>query len=247
MSRSNPSDAIRNPATRWFEWSAGANDGFIRWYDRDAKRQVQTDLPFTFLLLDELSTVKGWHDASESGIYANEVRDTRQEVLVVRAFKGGDIATGIYSAIKDRVSASGGHYCASLYIAYKDAGELRIGNLMLKGASAGAWMEFKRQCPSKKDANGKSLRGYYVDAVTISASEQRKKGGTTFRVPVFSLSSVSAETQALAVALDEELQSYLNEYLKRPRAEAATPNVVPSHDEPPPDDNPPPFDDDIPF
>lgn len=87
MSRSNPTDGIKNPATRWFEW-AGGDEGGIKHYDKEAKADVKVALPFTFLLLDELSTVKGWHEPSESGIYANEVRDTRQDALVVRAFKG---------------------------------------------------------------------------------------------------------------------------------------------------------------
>ena len=221
MSRSNPTDGIKNPSTRWFEWAGGDDGGFLRWYDKESGKQVKVDLPFTFLLLDELSTVKGWHDPSESGIYSNEVRDTRQDVLVVRAFKGGELASGVYKSISDRIKAQGGHYCASLYLAYKDGEELRIGNLSLKGAAAGTWMEFKKSAPSKKDANGKSQRAYFVDAVTIGAYDQLKKGATVYRVPKFSLKPVSEETNLQAIALDADLQAFLSDYLKRPKAEAA--------------------------
>lgn len=220
MSRSNPIDGIRNPATRWFEWAGGNDGGFVRWYDKDAGDSVKVALPFTFLLLDELSTVKGWHDPSESGIYANEVRDTRQDVLVVRSFKGGELASGIYKSIKDRITAQGGHYCASLYLAYKDGDELQIGNLCLKGAAASAWMEFKRSAPTRKDGSGRSVRAYFVDAVKIAEFEQLKKGATVYRVPKFSLQQVSAESNQQAVALDAELQAFLADYLKRPKAEA---------------------------
>ena len=221
MSRSNPTEGIKNPSTRWFEWAGGDDGGFLRWYDKEAGKQMKVDLPFTFLLLDELSTIKGWHDPSESGIYSNEVRDTRQDVLVVRAFKGGELASGVYKAIADRVKAQGGHYCSSLYIAYKDGEELRIGNISLKGATAGAWMEFKKSAPLKKDANGKSQRAYFVDAVTIGAYDQLKKGATVYRVPKFSLKPVSEETNLQAIALDADLQAFLSDYLKRPKAEAA--------------------------
>ena len=221
MSRSNPTEGARNPSTRWFEWAGGDDGGFIRWYDKEAGKHVKVDLPFTFLLLDELSTVKGWHDPSESGIYSNEVRDTRQDVLVVRAFKGGELASGVYKSISDRIKAQGGHYCASLYLAYKEGDELRIGNLSLKGAAAGTWMEFKKAAPQKKDSNGKTLRAYFVDAVTIGAFDQLKKGATVYRVPKFALKPVSAETNQQAVALDAELQAFLVDYLKRPKAEAA--------------------------
>lgn len=221
MSRSNPIEGARNPSTRWFEWAGGDDGGFLKWYDKETKQHVKVDLPFTFLLLDELSTVKGWHDPSESGIYSNEVRDTRQEVLVVRAFKGGELASGIYKEISDRIKAQGGHYCASLYLAYKSGDELLIGNLSLKGAAAGAWMEFKKATQSKKDANGKSQRAYFVDAVTIASFDQLKKGATTYRIPKFTLKPVQAETNQQAVALDAELQAFLSDYLKRPKAEAA--------------------------
>lgn len=248
MSRSNPTEGARNPSTRWFEWAGGDDGGYIRWYDKDAGKHVKVALPFTFLLLDELSTVKGWHDPSESGIYSNEVRDTRQDVLVVRAFKGGELASGVYKSISDRIKAQGGHYCASLYLAYKEGDELRIGNLSLKGAAAGTWMEFKKAAPAKKDANGKSQRAYFVDAVTISDFDQMKKGATVYRVPKFALKPTSAETNLQAVALDAELQAFLADYLKRPKAEAA-PAV--NEDAAPADDAPPShFDDlkdDLPF
>ena len=227
MSRSNPTDAARNPATRWFEFASGADGGFVRYYDKDAEQQVplgdaENGGVFTFILLDELATVKGWNDASESAIFANEVRDTRQDAFVVKAFKGGELATGLYAQIKDRIVAVGGHFVSSCYIAYKDGDELRIGNIRFKGAALSAWMDFKKECPTKKDASGKSVKAYYVDAVKIAGFEQQKKGGTTFRVPKFSLAPLSEDTNKQALALDAELQAYLADYLKRPRAEAAT-------------------------
>lgn len=226
MSRSNPTDAVRNPATRWFEFASGEDGGFVRYYDKETEKQValgdaQNGGKFQFILLDELATVKGWHDPSESGIFANEVRDTRQDTLVVKSFKGGELASGLYANIRDKIVAVGGNFVSSCYIAYKD-GDLKLGNIRFKGAALSAWMEFKKQCPTKKDASGKNVKAYFVDAVKIDGFEQRKKGGTTFRVPVFGLAPLSAETNKQALALDGELQAFLADYLKRPRAEAAT-------------------------
>lgn len=223
MSRSNPTDGSRNPATKWFEWAGGSDGGYVRWYNKDEKTTEKAVAPFTFLLLDELSTIKGWHEPSESAIYANEVRDTRQDALVVRSFKGGELVSGVYQNIKDRVTAKGGHYVASLYIAYKDGDALKIGNLSLKGAAAGAWMDFKRNAPTKKDAAGKTLKSYFVDAVKIAGYEDAKKGGTAYRVPVFKAVEVAPATNQQAIALDAELQAFLSEYLNRPKAEAAKP------------------------
>lgn len=222
MSRSNPTEGVRNPSTRWFEWAGGDEGGYVRFYNKETKKQIPVEGAFTFLLLDELSTVKGWHEASESSIYSNEVRDTRQEVLVVRSFEGGELASGIYTSIRDRIVALGGHYCASLYLGYKEGESLKIGNLNLKGAAASAWMEFKRNAPTKKDSSGKSTRAYFLDAVKIGGYEQMKKGGTTYRVPQFSLTPVSEPTNQQAVSLDQELQAFLVDYFKRPRVEAAS-------------------------
>jgi hypothetical protein len=209
----------------------------MRWYDKEAEKQIRAELPFTFLLLDELATVKGWHEPSESGIYANEIRDTRQDVLVVRAFKGGELVSGLYANIRDSIVAKGGHYNASLYIAYKDGSELRIGNISLKGAAAGAWMEFKRNAPSKKDANGKSLKAFYVDAIKVIGYKDAKKGGTAYRVPEFALAPTTDATNQQAAALDAELQAFLSDYLKRPKAESVAPGSSPENDNaPPPDD-----------
>lgn len=226
MSRSNPTDAARNPCTRWFAFTSGQDGGFVRYYDKDAEKNVdlgdaEKGGKFLFILLDELATVQGWHDPSESGIFANEVRDTRQDTLVVRSFKGGELASGLYASIKDRIVAVGGHFVSSCYIAYKDDTGLHLGNIRFKGAALSAWMDFKKACPSKKDASGKSVKAYYVDAVKIDGFEQQKKGGTTFRVPKFALVPLSEETNKQAIELDGELQAYLSDYLKRPKVEAA--------------------------
>lgn len=227
MSRSNPTEAARNPSTRWFQFASGVDGGFVRYYDKEAEKNIplgdaENGGTFVFILLDELATVSGWHDPSESAIFANEVRDTRQDTLVVKSFKGGELASGLYAQIKDRIGAVGGHFVSSCYIAYKDGDGLKLGNIRFKGAALGAWMDFKKQCPTKKDAGGKSVKAYYVDAIKIAGFEQQKKGGTTFRIPKFVLVPLSEETNKQAIGIDAELQAYLTDYLKRPRIEAAS-------------------------
>ena len=225
MSRSNPTEGARNPSTRWFSWAGGGDQGYITWYDKEAKADRKMDLPFAFLLLDELATVKGWHEASESSIYANEVRDTRQDALVVKSFKGGELVSGLYANIRDSIVAKGGHYSTSLYVAYKEGGDLKIGNLQFKGAALSAWTEFKKAAGTKKDASGKSVRSYFLDAVSITGYADGKKGGTLFRTPKFRLQAVTPEMNDQAVALDAELQAFLADYFKRPKAEAAKPEA----------------------
>lgn len=245
MSRSNPVDNRPNPAKLRFEWD-GAN-GKVRYFDREAKQNANVKDGFTFILLDELATVRGWHEPSESPIYSNEVRDTRQEVLVVKAFKGPQLAEGFYSNIKDRIVACGGHFTANCYIAFRnDEGGLDIGMIQFKGAALGAWMEFKKE-------NRKEI---YEQAVQIKGFEEGKKGKVVFRVPVFHLAAISPESQDRALELDKELQDYLKAYFARtksavpPTGEESQPDAEPEPQpdpEPEPDPEPPTEEDDVPF
>lgn len=210
MSRSNPNTGSSNPSTRWHDWVG--DKGFIRYYDKAAQQNADVPLPFTFILLDEMATVKGWHDASESGIYSNEVRDTRQEIMVVRAFKGGELASGHYAAIRDRVSAFGGHFTANLYIAYRAEDKtLKIGCLQFKGAALKTWMEFRKT----------SKKAVYDKAITITGFTEGKKGKVTYRMPTFKLADISDASNAEATKLDKELQEYLTAYLSRTKDQAA--------------------------
>ena len=216
MSRSNPTETSSNPCTRWFEWAGGSDGGLVRYYDKEASQTVEVGNKFAFLLLDELASVKGWHDASDSGIYANEVRDLRQDVLVVKAFKGGELASGLYSQIKDRVGNFGGHFHASCYVAYKDGDTYRLGNIGFKGAALSAWMDFKKSAGTKD-----GRKAYFVDAVVINGFNEGTKGRVVYRTPKFSLSPASAEANKSAHTLDIELQEFLGSYLNRPRTEQA--------------------------
>lgn len=203
MSRSNNTEVI-NPSVRWFEWNG--EKGNLRYYDKDSKTNIEIPLPFQFIVLDQLSTVKGWHDASESGIYANEIRDTKKERLFVKSFKGGEIAEGFYSDIKDRIKANGAHFVSNIYIAFKNTDNVfYIGSLQFKGAALNSWAEFRN----------KNRKAIMEKAVIIHSSVEGKKGKVTFYTPDFKLNEISAGTQEVAIELDKELQEYLTTYLQR--------------------------------
>lgn len=203
MSRSNPTENAVHPCERWMEWD-GANGG-LRYYDKETKTRISVPENLTFILLDALSTVKGWHDPSESGIFSNEVRDVRKDDLFVKAYKGGPIADGLYSEIKERVNAAGGHFVANLYIAFKLGDKLAIGSIQFKGAGLKAWMEFQK-------ANRAEL---LKKAIAINGCGEGKKGKVVFKFPKFVLKEIKPETDAEACALDKTLQVFLASYLQR--------------------------------
>lgn len=243
MSRSNPTDQMPNPSARWFEWNG--ENGHVKYYDKTLAVKgkekpggdVTVPLPFTFLVLDELVCVKGWHDSSQSGIVSNEVHNTKLEPLAVRAFKGGPIASGFYGDIKDKVKAAGGKFTASIYIGYKTASGLEICNLQFHGGAVGAWMEFTRACPFNKE---KKCKEYLVKAVKIGNFVVGKKGSVTFRNPVFTMIPVSDEMNVAAAKLDFELQEYLKAYLEKTRMNPAL--VAAASESAPPQYEPDPYD-----
>jgi hypothetical protein len=244
MSRSNPTESIKNPSTRWFEWNGQA--GVVKYYDKKAKDKngelganVAVPLPFTFIYLDSLSGVGGFNKGSNASIYSNEIRDTRYDAMDVRVQGGQTIALGLYADIKERVKAFGGKFTKSIYIAFKDGtGALQIGCLRLKGAALGSWSEFY-------DVNQKAIE-QGSNAVCISGTEDGKNGSVIYKTPVFSLREISEPSAAAAMELDTKLQTFLSGYLARSAQQTArvvqphaTGDQTPMHDEPPIDSDPP--------
>lgn len=208
MSRSNPTANTPNPATRWFRWRGG--DGVIEYWDKEKKEAVIVKLPFTFILLDRLNTVRGYNEKLETGIYANEVRDVRSDPLTVKLFKGNQvIANGLWSDIKDRVVANDGKFGVNLYIGYKDGAKMKLGAIECAGCAVSPWFDFEKQ----------HRKALFEQAVTMARGAQAKTGSVKFYPPVYSLKEISAETNAAALELDKELQAYLADYFKRPTAE----------------------------
>ena len=223
---------IVNPAKRWFEWNGG--NGTISYYDKETKENVVVPTPFTFLLLETYTTMRGFDKAAGSGIYGNEVKDTNTEKLNIRSGKNS-IAIGLYKDIKDEVVAKGGKYAQSCYIAYKEDGKLVIGNFMMSGSSfgggthkpenkqmkdveVGAWLAFTKTYASE----------LMTKAVTIEGKDERActNGNVTFYVPKFKLVDISPETDKEAIALTKTLKAYMTEYFKKAAEENHVEEVV---------------------
>lgn len=195
MSRSNPT--VENPATKFFEWDA--KNGNIKYWDKEQEREITVDLPFHFLMLDMLTTIKGFHNRSESGIYSNEVRSLDQ-IIKVKAFEGGLIAEGKYDNIKDTIKAAGGKFAKSIYIGYNENGTMQIGNITFKGASLGPWIDLEKKV---------GRRTLEEKAVVITDSRHESNGSIEYEVPVMKVRNVKPESNKRAIALDEKLQEYL--------------------------------------
>lgn len=193
-----------NPAKRFLEWDSN-NAGF-KFYDKEKGQNIPVKIPFKFVVLKTLHTVKGWHGKSESGIYSNEVTDMNQ-ILNVKSFKGGYIASGLYRDIKDKLQ--GGVYFKSIYVMLADGS---IANISLKGAACAAWGEFTK----------KSAARLPDEWVAVSGATDQRNGSVKYTVPAFEFKgSLKAEDGDMADQAYDSLKAYFNDYLSRKPEDAA--------------------------
>lgn len=194
MSRSNQTQT-KNPANRFFEWSG--SEGKIKCYDKERGVRALLDLPFTFIVLDQLACVVGYSDAEDCGYYSNEVRDTRTNPLVVRYAKNNSEAfRGLY---KD-MNLPGAKFAWSVYIAYKDGDKLDIGNLKIYKSAIHPWKLLRQS------------HNIFTGAISFADSMPAKKGSNNYFVPVFTPAPLGADSDKEAQRLDKEiLQPYLQQ------------------------------------
>ena len=195
-----------NPAKKFIDWKS--NEKCFEYYDKEQKDEpnkgkVQIKLPFKFLVLDELHAVKGWNDATSSGIYSNEVKYISKEEMTVKPFKGNQIAKGLYKDIKPEIVAAGGHYVKSIYIMLEDG---TMANIQLKGSAVQSWGKFTQK-----------VRNRLPDEwVTVKTSKEGKKGSVKFNVPEFTFDKSLSESEAeQADEVFGILEAYLETYLKK--------------------------------
>ena len=209
MSRSNNTE-FPNPAKRFYTWD-GENGGF-KYFDKnrgEKGERVSVPLPFRFLVLDTLSTIKGFNDADQSGYWSNEIRDIKKDILTVRT-KTGIVSKGLYEQVITDRNCTGAKFCQSVYCAIKaDDGTLEICNIQMTGAALSAWIDFRKK------------NKVYEGAVEVSEMNEGKKGKTKYQIPVFKKIEVTPDTDEVAKGLDKELQAYLIQYFIKTREEIA--------------------------
>jgi hypothetical protein len=200
------------------EWKG--KDGHLEFYDKAKKEAVNIPLPFKFILLDRTATVRGYNNRLKSGIYSNEVRDTRSDRLVVKLFSGGIVAEGVWADIKDKVTARGvgGVFATNCYIAFMHGTELKLGAIQMTGCSLSPWFDFEKEYRAQvQDPSnpGKTIQELFARAVVMNRGVLNTSGDIHFVPPVFSLVDIKPETNAKAIELDRRLQLYLDGYFKR--------------------------------
>ena len=201
----NQTEGSTNPAAKFLQWKS--NDKAFAYWDKTKSENVQIELPFKFQFLEHFHTIKGWNDASESGIYSNEVKFISKEPLKVRSFKGGDISEGLYSETRLKIKDAGGKYHRSVYVISEDG---EIINLQFKGAVVSAYSDFMNEHENK-------VEGHWIE---INKAEDKKKGATKYSVPVFEVGKAfTKDEMSLADKKYKDIVNYFDNYSKSVEAE----------------------------
>jgi hypothetical protein len=201
ISHTNEAPRSTNPTSKYLEWKS--NDKSFSYYDKAAGKNVKVELPLKFLFLQNYHTVKGWNDASESGIYSNEVFYIGSEPMTVRSFKGGVIAEGLYKDIKPVIINAGGKYNRSIYVMLEDG---TVANISLKGSAVRQWSDFM-------ESNKGVVDNQFIEVLT---SNDEKKGSIKYSTPNFTMGSALTKTQSSkADDVTAELKSYLDGYFNK--------------------------------
>lgn len=207
----NQSAGSSNPATKFLSWKS--NEKAFSYYDKEKGENITIKLPLKFQFLEDFHTVKGWHDKSESGIYSNEVKYISKEELKVKAFKGGEIASGIYTDIRAKVRDNGGVYHRSVYVVLEDG---TIANIALKGSAVSAYSDFMNEHSNK-------VEGQWI---VVSGAKDMKKGATKYSTPVFEIGErFTPDKMTLADSKYKEIVNYYDNYTA-PVAEDTTNDIV---------------------
>jgi hypothetical protein len=210
MSRSNPTSDVVHPCQLWLEWDA--KTGTVVYYDKKSDSNVSMPKKFVFVVLDQLNLVTGYDRKNKCGITSNEVRKSVEEVMAVKSFKGSHIKSGLYSEIKDTITARGGKFTRNIYIMCKRDGKPVLASLKIHGTTLRAWSEFF-------NANREEVKN--TKAVIINGTFTEQVDGKDFIFPVFGLYELSEAGNDAAKAMDRVLQSYLDIYLAKKSGEPA--------------------------
>jgi hypothetical protein len=170
--RSEVASSYEKQAEMYLEWKS--DDKSFSYYDKAQGKNITVD-PGKFLFLMDRSTIKGWSESDQSGIYSNEVKNLSTDDLNVRTFSGKAIASGKYADIKEAIAKAGGTFTKSIYAMMEDG---TIINFQLRGVSLRQWMDF----------TAKSRRRLPDEWITIASVEEGKKGRVTFSFPIFEFS-----------------------------------------------------------
>jgi hypothetical protein len=195
---------IENPAKKFLSWSG--SEGKFSYWDKEKKEKIYLD-NIQIIILQRMSTITGYSNTHEAGIYSNEVVSTVDSPLNVRTFTGVEIANGLYKDLKEKIKSEGGKYTISCYACIVDDNKkanqaLELVNVQFSGASLSPFIEQKI-----------SVRDYFLWTISKNP-EQQKNGAIKYWIPSFAC-EYAGDLLDGCEPMTKELEEYLTEYFSK--------------------------------
>ena len=231
MSRTKPEDHKSNPTEHILEWVGHEDGGFFTVYNKETKTKTELPLPLRFAYLDTRKSVAGYYESVQRGFYSNEIKPFSSEPFDVKYYKDGTahpVAKGTWTEIKGEIGSKGGKYCNNVYatLLTSTSEEIAGGSLVklpLLGAAGSEWIDLSI-------ADGESFE--------IVRFEDRTKGRTKYRAPIFTKIGISDAEGAIADEQDAALQEFFGSARAPLDEQAQEPsNEVPADFEEPEEDD----------
>ena len=186
-------EKVQSPVTNFLKWSN--SNGAFNDYDKQTKETSLKKMPLKFLVLANYISIGGFDEASNSGYWSNEIKDTRTETLFVRN-GNGLFKQGLYADIKADLAVVKCKYTEALYVMLEDG---TLGHIKLSGTNSRLWFSFKAIAKTKLSKNW----------TVFSDAKVAKKGSITWSEPTISIGEeISAEDAAKADILYDVIQAY---------------------------------------
>lgn len=205
MSVSAPrATGLRNPATKFFKYKGGEEQGWFETYNKDTKENEIVDLRDFVILDKDLFSITGFVNKTQASIISNEVR-TMDDIITVKAWKDKKsevVLQGSYKSLKETVKDNPAYkYTKSIYILWH--GELC--HLSLSGATFKSWID-----GVESNANHEKC------FISVVGHESGKQGAVKFHFAKFGVGEeIDTKTWDKMIEVDSKiLQPYLEVYLK---------------------------------
>jgi hypothetical protein len=204
------------------EWVGHDAGGFFTVYNKETKTKTELPLPLRFAYLDTRKSVAGYYESVKRGFYSNEVKPFSSEPFDVKYYKDGNahpVAKGTWSEIKGEIGAKGAKYCNNVYATLLDSTNEEIpgGSLVklpLVGAAGSEWIDLAI-------ADGESF--------AITGYDDRTKGRTKYRAPLFVKVEITDDEGAIA----DEQDAALQEFFGADKVRSESPSVAYTDDQAP--------------
>jgi hypothetical protein len=208
MSRGTMKNAVRgkSPVKYWLSWKG--DTGQFQYWDSENQKNVIVEQA-KMLVLDKRSTVTGWSEAFGGRIFANVVKNLKED-LVVRT-KNHSIAKGPWTEIKEVVNKAGGNFCVNIYALAKldESTEWEPVCLQVEKSCLSAWSDFLEE---------NKIYEVYKGVVTVARGEEQQKGRVKYFVTKFVLNYLESlkndDPDMDLEELEKQTKSFDIEYLQ---------------------------------